>query len=191
MEFKSKTSLSTLASASLLCLSASALAEGYHHNGAAVPAVSVTRLGAALSGTGNFAGTGSFEYSDSTHGGNLHARIHLPVDGVTIADSNAAVTYAANDLVTLTVSNGSTVLATYNLAIKDIDFTYSNATTISGESAEYAVSASQTGTTYTVNLGSSTSTALPTLAAGDTVSITLNGASKPILSGTLAASAGH
>ena len=186
MKFSSKICFPILASAMLFGMNAPVFAEGNHHNGASVPAVTVTRLGATLVGATGFTGTGSFQYSDSTNGGSLQASIHLPVDGATILDSNAAV----SNLYTLTVSAGASVVATYNLAISDIDFAYNSATTVSGESAEYAVSASQSGTLYTVTLGSGTSTALPVLAAGDTVSISLNGAA-PILTGTLAASVGH
>ncbi|MGD0960921.1 MAG: hypothetical protein ABSB19_14040 [Methylomonas sp.] len=185
MKFTSKVFLPVLASALLLGMNATVLAEG-NHGYSNVAGVTVTRLGATLTGAAGFTGAGSFEYSDSTNGGRLQAAISLPIDGVTILDSNTAV----NNVYTLTISNGASVVATYNLAINDIDFAYSTATTLSGESAEYAVSASQVGTTYTVTLGSGTSTALPVLAAGDTVSISLGGAA-PILSGVLAASVGR
>ncbi len=186
MKFTSKIFLPVLASALLVGMSTSAFADGDHHNGNANSGVTVTRLGATLAGATGFTGTGSFEYFDSTNGGSLQASIHLPVDGVTILDSNTAV----KNVYTLTVSNGASVVASYNLIISDIDFAYSSATVVLSESAEYVVSASQSGTTYTVTQGSGTSTVLPVLAAGDTVSISLGGAA-PILSGTLAASVGH
>jgi hypothetical protein len=143
----------------------------------------VTRLGSTLTaGTGSTA-TGTIQYAYSTTGaGILQARVHIPVDGVTIADSNTAVT----DTITLTFSNG----ASYTLAISDIDFTSSGATTTATETAEYSLAASDNGTTYTVALGSGVETALPVLASGNTVSVSVNGGAA-ILTGTLAVATGR
>ncbi len=167
MKFTSKICLPVLASALFFGINASAIADGYHH-GVSTPAVTVTRLGATLIGATGYTGTGSFQYSDSTNGGSLQASIHLPVDGVTILDSNTAVNDAANKLVTLTVLNGASTVGTYHLAISDIDFAYSAASTVSGESAEYVVSAAESAASvYTVSIGSdATGSALPILAAG-------------------------
>ena len=193
MKFTAKNCFPILASIMLFGMNAAAFAEGNHHNKTTVPAVIVTRLGATLVGAAGFTGTGSFQYSDSTNGGSLQASIHLPVvSGGVITDSNAAVSLAASDAVTLTILNGTSLVATYNLAISDIDFAYSTATTLSGESAEYVVSATESSVgVYTVSIGSdaNTGTTLPVLAAGETVSVTVNGIT--VLSGALAASVGH
>ena len=192
MKFTAKICFPILASTMLFGMNAAVFADGDHHYAASVPTVPVTRLGASLVGATGFTGTGSFQYSDSTNGGSLHASVHLPVlSGGAITDSNAAVSLAAGNAVTLTILNGTSTVATYNLAISDIDFAYSTATTVSGESAEYVVSAAESSAAvYTVSIGSdATGAALPVLAAGETVSIAVSGAT--VLSGTLAASVGH
>jgi len=199
MKFTTKTCLPVLVSAILFCLNAPASAEGNRYNeggyfsgnhpinglGLGTPASTTnTNLSATLSATGS-TGTGLVRYSSNSNGGSLQAHVHLPVDGTTILDSNTAVKNAY----TLTISNGASVVATYTLAISELDFTYNTATSAPNEFAEYVLAAAESGTTYTVNLGSSTSTTLPALAANDTVTISLNGTT--VLSGTLAATLGY
>jgi hypothetical protein len=196
MKFTAKT-LSTTLAATALVLSASVFAEGHGQSGhgsslglTSVPTLigtattSVTRLGATLiAGTGaTSTGAVQYAYNATTGAGILQARIHVPVDGITIADSNTAVT----DTVTLTFSNG----ASYTLAISEIDFTSSGTTTTATETAEYSLAVSDNGTTYTVTLGSGTETALPALAVGNTVSVSINGGAA-ILTGTLATATGR
>lgn len=187
---------SVLALAVMSGLSASAFADNEHHSSSTVPnspsaATTVTRLGVTLAPvTVGYTGTGSIQYASSTTGGSVRATVHLPVDGTIIADSNTAVTLAAGNQVVLTVSSGATTLATYYLAASDIDFTYSAATTISAETVEYAVAASENSAlVYTLNLGSTTGTTFPALAAGDTVTLTVNGTN--VLTGALVANTGH
>lgn len=192
MKISSKTGLSVLASAVLLLINSSAFAdrnEGNHgtHGTYGIPST-VTNLGATLVGATGFTGTGSIRYTSSTNGGSLHASIHLPVDGITILDSNSAV----GNTYTLTVSSGATTVATCSLVISDVDFSYSTTSAKPTEVAEFVTSVSESGTTYTASVGNcGTSTiSLPVLAASDTVSISLNGAT-PILSGTLATLVGR
>ncbi|MDD4913718.1 MAG: hypothetical protein PHW13_01600 [Methylococcales bacterium] len=202
MKFTAKILSAALASTLLLGMSSSAFAERGHERGHSysrnptlgttpstptTPASTVTRLGATLVGGVGSTATGSIQYTYNTSGaGNLQARIHLPVDGVTIADSNTAV----SDTVTLTISNGGTVVASYTLAISDLDFTYSGVSTTVTETAEYSLAASDNGATYTVTLGSGAETALPVLAAAYTVSISVNGGAA-VLTGTLATATGY
>lgn len=189
MQITSKIILSTLASAILLCFNASVLADrNGGHNGIHGTPSPVTNLGATLVGASGFTGTGSIRYSSNTSGGSLNASIHLPVDGVTILDSNTAT----GNVYTLTVSSGASTIASCSLVISDIDFTYNTTLATHIEVAEYAASVSERGTTYTASIGNcgASTTTLPVLAATDTVSISLNGAT-PILTGTLAALTGH
>jgi archaellum component FlaF (FlaF/FlaG flagellin family) len=143
-----------------------------------------TRLGATLVAGIGATSTGAvqYAYNATTGAGILQARIHVPVDGIIIKDSNTAV----SDTVTLTFSNG----ASYTLAISEIDFTSSGTITTATETAEYSLAASDNGTTYTITLGKGTETALPALAAGNTVSVSVNG-SASILTGTLATATGY
>ena len=189
MKKASKSKLALLASSILLCMNTSAFAdrnEGNH--GAHGTSSTVTNLGATLVGAAGFTGTGSIRYTSGTTGGNLHASIHLPVDGTSILDSNTA----AASVYTLTVTSGASTVATCSLVISDIDFTYSSTSAAPAEVAEFVSSVSETGTVYTASIGNcgASTTTLPVLAATDVVSISLNGAA-PILTGTLAALAGH
>jgi hypothetical protein len=195
MKLTSKICLSVLASALLLGINAPVSADrGEHggHGGVTVTNLTATLVASTTSPVG-YTGTGSINYSSSVNGSSLQASVHLPVDGSSIADSNAAVTDAANGLVTLTISNSTGgVVATYNLAISDIDFAYSSATTVSSESVEFAVAASESTTVpYAVTLGSSTSTTLPVLAVGDTVSLSVNGKTLLTSSAPLALGSSH
>lgn len=195
MSFKAKTLAVGSAIGLLLSLSNVTLAErGESRNrgslgtslAVAAPAASgIIRLGATLAGASGSTATGAVEYSYSAAGsgaGLLQAKIHLPVDGMTISDSNAAV----NDSITLSFYNGSTLIASYVMAISDIDFIYSGTTQT--ETAEYSLVASDNGSTYTMSLGSGSETALPVLSVADSISVAVG--SHAVLSGTLAVTSG-
>jgi hypothetical protein len=182
MKFLSKISMAVLATSLLAGISTSAVADGRHGSAD----VAETGFGASLASTTGYTGAGSIHYVTSTNGSSLHASVHLPVGDANIADSNAAVTLAAGNEIVLSVYNGATLVASYNLQLSDVDFTYSSAAVVSGETAEFVFSASQSTTVpYAVTAGSSTATSVPVLASGETVSLSVNGAT--LLSGTLAA----
>lgn len=195
MKLASKICLSVLASVMLFGLNAPASADkGGHHGGSGGPTTNLSAtLVASPTSPAGYTGTGSINYSSNANGASLQASVHLSVDGVSIADSNTAVNDAANSLVTLTINDSlGNFVASYNLAISDIDFAYSGPTTVSGETAEYAVAASQSTTVpYAVTLGSSASTTLPVLAVGDTVSLSVNGTTLLTSSAPLASGGGH
>ena len=207
MKFKAKSGLIGLTTAMLLSLSSVTFA--YHDHGpnlkfsnalAPLPAAGFTpsaststNLAVSLTAEAGYTGYNGTVWSNSdSNGGIFHASITVPVDGTLITTAAAAT-----NVYTLQINDSTNVngIATCSLVISDIDFTYSGTTLT--ESAEYKVSVNEAGTaaaTATLggcvsSTGSSTTTILPVLAAGDVVTISLAGT--PVLSGTLAAATGH
>ena len=191
MKILSKVGLSVMASAVMLCLSASAFADGNRgHSGGGTPPPVITNLSASLTSTTSGL-TGTVWYTSSSAGGRLQASIHLPVDGTTILDSNTAVSsqYA--------LQLGTGTICT--LVISDIDFTYITLGSAPTEVAEYKTAVSETGTTATASigncyLGSSATTVFPTITAGESVNVSLvaTGVTPPVLlTGTFTAPKGY
>ena len=212
MKFNAKTCLATLTATVLFSLSTISIAKEDHHpppppplpngwsyynptsTGSGSNASSNTFLSAGLVGATGFAGTGSITYRSNGTNGSLHAKIQLPVDGTTILDSNTA----ASTSYTLTISSGSSTIATCTLNINDIGFTSSNTTpVVVTEVANYEVSIYEQNTTIvapigTCTNGTSATAELPVLSATDTVSVALSTTpTSPILTGTLGATVTH
>lgn len=189
MKLKLNVSLLALTSSFLVLMNTPALSQGLligkgGHYG--IPAT-ITNLSATLTGESGFTGTGTIRYfyNTSNNNSNLQANIFLPVDGTTIKDSNTAV----SNIYTLTINTSPATIC--SLVINDIDVNYNNATTptTQTETAQYQTSVSEVGAAVTAFIGSCST--LGTLAASNTVSVSLSGASAPILTGTLAATVGH
>lgn len=195
-----RNSFSAIAAIILLSTNGLAFAEGssHHHDhnkgqnqqGSSFTAIS---LSTNLTGVSGFPGTGTMHYVAGVNGSTLQAKIQLPIDGTTILDPNTA----AMESYALTVSNGSTIVALCTLNINTIDFT-NNTSATPNVVANYQASVFENGATLTTNIGTctdgtGTTTTLPALTSGNTVSVALIAATptSPVLTGTLAPTVGH
>ena len=180
MKFKLKASILLIASVSVFGVVTSVYADGDQH-GYGHSATS-TRLYANPTGT---AGQGQIQYTTASNGSSIQAGLTLPVNGITLLDSNAAV--AAN--LALQFPNAN---VTCNLFVEDIYLKYPKkpSTATPTESADYELSVSvNSAKTVTANFGScvttgTTTPALPVVVSGDPVNVILNGNPAPILTAT-------
>lgn len=143
-----------------------------------------TRLIADLTGA---SGSGEVVYLFNSKAEGLKAGITLPVDGKTLADSNAA----ASAKLILQFTNASCSLEVTNMYFQ---YPKNSAPGTVNETVDYQVgvrsNSTNAGNTVTAimgscqNAGSTNNNDVPTIKSGDTVSVLLNGVSTPILTGT-------
>lgn len=150
----------------------------------AKPITPPTYFNAVLTGvTPGFLGNGYVTSIAYGQKGGFEATVNLPVDGTTILDSNTAV----QNVYTLNVNAGSSVVASCTLNIADIHFRPNGIGTPPTEIAEYRVAIHEDGTIASAHIGNCTdtngNTVLPVIAAADTVTITAPNSTSPLLTG--------